>query len=206
LIEVLRNPHGALYHGYFGEREKAYLYANDVELPSSAGLLEQIWRQCGSSDPKQVVTWVDMQMQLPEEFLMMTDRFSMAWSLEARPPLLDRELMEFVLSLPSKFRSPDRPLKSLLIDAVSDLLPEEVVAGPKKGFVIPVASWLRRELKPLVECYLGSEFLRQQGLFREDLYKSIALPHLTGSVDASSKIWTLLMFQLWWNRHIGNLH
>lgn len=199
--ECMAYPHGALYPGYFDEREKVAMYRDQMDgLQSSPAWVEALWRASGSHNPKQSVAFVDMQMQLPEEFLMMTDRFSMMWSVEARPPLLDRELVDFVLGLPADLRSPSDRLKGLLIDAVRDLLPDEIVAARKRGFVLPTADWLRNELKPLVERYFGRGFLRQQGIFREDLFDTLARPHLEGRVDASTRIWTVLMFQLWWDR------
>lgn len=207
LADCLRSPHGALYPGYFGEREKGDLYRDGTpRLRSTAGLLESLWNACQSRDPKNAVACVDMQMQLPEEFLMMTDRFSMRWSLEARPPLLDQRVVEFALGLAPDIRSPDGRLKGLLIDAVRDLLPDEVVAARKKGFVLPVAAWLRQELRPIVEHYLGRQFLRDQGIFREDLFDVLARPHMDEKIDASQRLWTLLMFQMWWDRQGGLAH
>lgn len=202
--ECLLYPHGALYAGYFGEKEKAAIRAGATAIEqSSPALVEALWKRAGTRDPKQAVAFVDLQMQLPEEFLLMTDRFSMAWSVEARPPLLDRELVNFVLGLPSEIRSPSGALKKMMIDAVRDLLPDEIVAAKKKGFVLPVATWLRRELLPMVKLYFSQEFLRRQGLFREDLYDRLVRPHVEQKVDSSSRIWTILMFQLWWGKNVG---
>lgn len=203
--ECLLHPHGALYPGYFGEKEKEGILAGSREIvQSSPDLVERLWQRAGSQDPKKCVAFVDLQMQLPEEFLLMTDRFSMAWSVEARPPFLDRTLVDFVLGLPSEMRSPSGTLKKMLIDAVRDLLPDEIVVAKKKGFVLPVATWLRRELLPIVKLYFGREFLHRQGVFRDDLYDRLVRPHIEQKADLSSKIWTVLMFQLWWNKNVGD--
>jgi asparagine synthase (glutamine-hydrolysing) len=199
VTECARNPHGALYPGYLGERTKNSFYASrPADLQSTPALYEAMWREAGP-DPKQAVANIDFQMQLPEEFLMMTDRFSMAWSLEARPPLLDKELVEFVMGIPSSIRSPADRLKGLLIDAVRDLLPDELISARKRGFVLPLADWLRNDMKPMVKAYFSPEFLRRQGIFRQDLYQVLAKPHIDGHMNAASSIWTVLMFQLWWD-------
>lgn len=204
LGECLYHPHGALYPGYLGEREKSTLYlVSASDLQSSPALRESLWRASYSKNPKQAVAFIDMQMQLPEEFLLMTDRFSMAWSLEARPPLLDRGLVEFVLGLPADIRSPDDRLKGLFIDSVRDLLPEDIIAARKKGFVIPVARWLRNEMKPLLSHYFGQAFLQRQGIFGYEALQALIRPHLDGRRDNSSRIWTILMFQIWWERQPG---
>ena len=106
----------------------------------------------------------------------MTDRFSMAHSLEARTPLLDHELVELVTSIPPELRtSPDDP-KGLLRDAVADLLTPAHLDAPKRGFVFPLARWLRGELRPLAERLLADEHLARQGLFRPGLAARLPAP------------------------------
>ena len=202
--ECLAYPHGSLFKVQFGERDKRVLLRGDPGA-SVPARLEALWHGCGSTDPRQAVACVDLRTQLPEEFLAMTDRFSMRWSVEARTPLLDRELVDYVLRLPPAMRNPSRGApKALLIDAVRDLLPDEVVAGGKRGFVFPIAAWLRAELRPLLERYFEPAFLARQGLFRTDLFAVLVRPHLAGAPGRAERLWTLLMFQLWWDRHLGD--
>jgi asparagine synthase (glutamine-hydrolysing) len=143
------------------------------------------------------VARLDLATQLPEEFLMMTDRFSMAHSLEARTPFLDRKLMELVLSVPADMRTARRDLKGLLRDAVSDVLPPELLAAEKRGFVIPLALWLRGRLRPVVERLLSPQRLARQGLFRPEFYERYVRPHLEQSRDHTQVVWAALMFQAW---------
>ena len=153
--------------------------------------------ESGSGRARDSVLYLDMATQLPDEFLLMTDRFSMAHSLEARTPLLDHELVELVTSIPPELRtSPDDP-KGLLRDAVADLLTPAHLEAPKRGFVFPLARWLRGELRPLAERLLADEHLARQGLFRPGLAARYLRPHLDGSRDESERLWPLLMFQLW---------
>lgn len=200
---LVRYPHGTLYHGYFGEQDKKFLWADGPaqKWESTPALRERLWRQAHTWDPRNAVPYIDFQMQLPEEFLLMTDRFSMAWSLEARTPLLDQRLVEFMLRLPPGVRTHPWDLKKLLKDAVRDLLPAEVLGATKSGFVLPVGHWLRGRLRPLVEETLGPGFLVRQGLFSPGIYKRYVVPHLQGQRDNSWQVWTLLMFQLWWLKH-----
>jgi asparagine synthase (glutamine-hydrolysing) len=201
--QCLANPHGSLFKVQFGERDRRTLMRDVVPAQGVPTKLEQLWRECGARDPRSAVAYVDMRTQLPEEFLMMTDRFSMAWSIEARTPFLDRPLVEFVMGLPPKVRNPAGAGKATLIDAVRDLLPDALITGHKRGFVLPTAAWLRAELRPLLNHYLGRAFLERQGLFRSDLYDHMVRPHQAGRGDLSEKLWTLLMFQLWWQRNLG---
>lgn len=127
----------------------------------------------------------------------MTDRFSMAHSLEARVPFLDHELVEFVASIPASLRTRPDDLKALLKAAVADLLPEPLLGATKRGFVIPTGEWLRGELRPLTLRLLDPERLRRQGLFRPAIFEHFVLPHLERRADFGDQVWTLLMFQLW---------
>jgi asparagine synthase (glutamine-hydrolysing) len=199
-------PHGALYHGYFGEQDKKLLWADSPaqRWESTPALRERLWRQAHTWDPRNAVPFIDFQMQLPEEFLLMTDRFSMAWSLEARTPLLDPRLVEFMLRLPPGVRTHPRDLKKLLKEAVADLLPPELLGAGKSGFVLPVGHWLRGRLRPMVEKTLGPSYLKQQGLFSPKIYDRYVLPHMRGQRDYDWQIWTLLMFQLWWAKYLGH--
>lgn len=197
---MLRHPHGALYHGYFFERQKERIWREPPPVVSTPALIEQYWRESASRDPRQAIPFVDMQLQLPEEFLLMTDRFSMAWSIEARTPLLDHRLVEFTLRLPAALRTRPRELKRLFRVAVADLLPKELLSTRKRGFVLPVAEWLRGKLRPLVDDLLSPAYLQDQGLFRSDLHRRFVKPHFDRVADHAWQIWTLLMFQMWWHQ------
>jgi len=139
-----------------------------------------------------------MTTQLAEEFLLMTDRFSMAHSVEARVPFLDRDMVELVRRIPAGLRTKRRHIKYLLKRSVADLLPPAVLQGRKRGFVIPTAQWLRGPLRPLAEALLAPDRLRRQGLLQAAFYQRFVEPHLRGAADYSHQVWTALMFQLWY--------
>lgn len=149
------------------------------------------------------VVQLDLATQLPEEFLMMTDRFSMAHSVEARTPLLDHQLAETVYAITASRRLDARQYKPLLREAVADLLPPQLMTAPKRGFVIPLSLWLRQTLRPLVERLLSPSRLREQGLIRPDFLERYARPHFEGKSDYTTLLWGMLMFQLWWELFIA---
>lgn len=180
---------------YLSEQAKRGLLAK--RGPDTGRLLQRVFDESNSASTRDSVLYLDMSTQLPDEFLQMTDRFSMAHSLEARTPFLDHELVELVTSVPPELRvAPDDP-KGLLRDAVADLLPAEHLTAPKRGFVFPIARWLREDLRPLAERLLSDEYLRRQGVFRPGIAGRYLAPHLSGRVDESGRLWPLLMFQLW---------
>ena len=91
-----------------------------------------------------------------------TDQFAMASALEVREPYFDYLLVEYVLGIPDSIKFPKYP-KSLLVESIAPLLPDEIVHREKKGFVLPFEQWMRNELKPLCESRLRS--LDERGIF-----------------------------------------
>lgn len=183
---------------YFSDQAKRDLVLEGADrLPATGSLLQTIYDESGAGSTRDAVAYLDFRTQLPEEFLLMTDRFSMAHSLEARVPFLDHELVEFVASIPASLRTRPDDLKALLKSAVADLLPEPLLGATKRGFVIPTGEWLRGELRPLTLRLLDPERLRRQGLFRPAIFEHFVLPHLERRADFGDQVWTLLMFQLW---------
>jgi asparagine synthase (glutamine-hydrolysing) len=180
---------------YFDEKEKRALLWH--EGPETGDLMQRIFDASGSSSVRDSVMYLDLETQLPDEFLHMTDRFSMAHSLEARTPFLDHELVELVASMPPNLRTAAGDSKGLLRDAVGDLLTPAHRTASKRGFVFPLARWLRGELRPLAERLLSDERLEAQGIFRPGLSARYLAPHVDGRSDETERLWPLLMFQLW---------
>jgi asparagine synthase (glutamine-hydrolysing) len=199
LGDYLRYPVGSRYSMYFtgADKRRVLTRAAGGGAAISEALVETLWQQSHPATVRDAVRLVDLQIQLPDEFLHMTDRFSMAHSIEARPPFLDRVFAEAMMTVPAQLRVGRSSLKQLLIDAVRDLLPAELLDAPKRGFVLPMAAWLRGRLRPQVEQLLGENYLRRQGLFSERITAQLVRPHLSGRADFSWQVWTLLMFQLW---------
>jgi len=209
LKDAMKFPVGFYYHIYFREEEKRKrIFSEEFlknQLVPSEELIEKLWRDCPSPHPRNKVPFIDTQIQLPEEFLHMTDRFSMAHSLEARTPFLDHEFMEKMYRIPAELRTHSDKLKSLMHRAYADLLPQEILKAKKKGFVLPVEKWLRGRLKPSLEAYLDPSYLRRQGIFKDNLFEEIAKPHIEGKKDEQWRLWTLLNFQFWYEKMvIGN--
>jgi asparagine synthase (glutamine-hydrolysing) len=181
---------------YFTDDEKRRLLV-DGDAPDTADLLQAVWDDGGGRTARDRVLELDVRTQLADEFLAMTDRFAMAHSLEARTPFLDHELVELVASIPPQERTSAGDPKGLLREAVGDLLTPAHLDAPKRGFVLPLAAWLRGPLRPLAERLLDDEHLARQGLFRPGLGARLLHPHLAGERDDSERLWPVLMFQLW---------
>lgn len=198
MTTLLRHPFGALHYSYFPDGARASLFAREfrsqVETSFEGALSKQV-KTAKADNVRNQIAFVDMRLQLPEEFLFMTDRFSMAHSLEARTPFLDREFVDAVLQINPMVRV-DRK-KSLFTEALGDLIPTQVLGGQKRGFVLPYGRWLRAELRDEVEELFSERYLREQGIWSPSIRSRFVMPHLSGRRDCSWQLWTLLMFQLW---------
>src|SRR6184192_2562067 len=145
---------------------------------------------------------VDFGLYLVDDLLVKTDRASMAHSLEARVPYLDPAVTNFAFALPRRQRVRGLRKKVLLRKAVAPLLPQEIVHGKKRGFSIPAAAWLRGELEPFARETLSRETLRRQGFFRPEAVQRLIDCHVAGKEDLSRRLWGLLAFTLWYERHV----
>lgn len=140
---------------------------------------------------------------LPEDILFKVDRASMACGLEVRAPMLDAALVDLMLAMPERFKRHRGKTKRLLKQAAARRLPPEILKRSKKGFGIPVARWLRGPLAHLLDELLGQERLKAQGLFRPDVVARRIAEHRAGSHDHRKPLWTLLMFQLWYEHWLS---
>ena len=145
---------------------------------------------------------MDMKMYLEGDILVKVDRASMCCSLEVRVPLLNATMVEFAAHLPIGLKLRGFTRKYLLRKALEGRLPGDIINRPKQGFGIPVAKWLRGELRELLFDALGHERLRQQGVFNPTYVSRMIDDHLAGRCDNRKPLWTLLMFQLWHQQFI----
>jgi asparagine synthase (glutamine-hydrolysing) len=145
---------------------------------------------------------VDLGLYLVDDLLVKTDRASMAHSLEARVPYLDPAVTNLALALPPRQRVRGFRKKVLLRKAVAPLLPPQIASGKKRGFSIPAAAWLRGELEPFAREVLSADTLRRQGFFRPEAVARLLDRHVAGEEDLSRRLWGLLAFTLWHERHV----
>jgi len=137
---------------------------------------------------------------LTDDILVKADRAGMAASLEVRAPFLDTHVVEFVAKLPWQEKLGWSQTKVLLRRVLHGLLPEEILTRPKKGFGIPVASWIRGRLKELFEDLFSPASLARSGVFKPKETRALLDRHLTGAVDLRKPLWTIAMFLLWQRR------
>jgi len=140
---------------------------------------------------------------LPDDILVKVDRMSMACSLEVRVPLLDHRVVEFMSQVDKKYKYTQFSDKVLLREVAQRYLPQNILQRPKQGFAIPLAGWLQKELKPMLEDLLAKSRLERRGLFDGARVERMVVDHATGRRDYSQQLWALLMLELWLERHTG---
>lgn len=138
---------------------------------------------------------------LQDDILAKTDRASMANSLEVRSPLLDRDILEYVPSIDNNLKLRGLSCKYIFKTAMKGKLPDRIIRRTKKGFGIPVARWFKGRLKDLMLDVLDLGSIRSQGLFDPDYVQRLIKEHLAGKKDNRKQLWTLFMFQLWYNEY-----
>lgn len=142
--------------------------------------------------------YVDTKTYLPGDILTKVDRMSMATSLEARCPILDHILVEWVASLASRWKIRGGIRKYLLRKLAQRLgVPARVLDRPKQGFAMPLSHWWRGELKRDMLGILLEPQTMQRGYFDPQAVRTLVSEHLSGRRNRPTDIWMLLIFELW---------
>jgi asparagine synthase (glutamine-hydrolysing) len=192
------------WFGMFAPDELKRLLARDWPGPKPgdmlSGLCSRLSRDARFESTLAEVLYLDFRTYLEDNLLVKVDRASMACSLEMRTPFLDHRLIEFAAGLPSSMKVRHFRMKHILKKAVEPWLPREIVYRQKRGFSVPIAGWMRSELRPLLVERLHPDKLKREGLFNADFVQRLLDEHCTGRADYRKTLWTLLCFELWYDR------
>ena len=148
------------------------------------------------------VLYTDIKTYLVGDILVKVDRMSMANSLEVRAPILDHRVVEYAASIPSSLKLNQKEKKYILKKSFSPLLPPDILYRKKMGFSVPLAYWLRNELKSTAEEKLFHSDSGLSNYFKPTEIKNIWLEHQQQIKDHSATLWSLLMFEFWWQKYI----
>lgn len=140
---------------------------------------------------------VDLLSQMPNDLLMLTDKMTMASSLECRVPLLNHELVELAARLPASRRIDGRSLKSLMKRALDGVLPREILERKKRGFGAPLGAWLKHDLQPMMNRLLSKQAVEQRGLFSWPAIEETMALHLSNREDHTDHLLALLNLEIW---------
>jgi asparagine synthase (glutamine-hydrolysing) len=159
--------------------------------------IAQAFAQAGSKDFLNRLLHVDSLTQLPDDLLLLTDKMSMAVSLECRVPLLDHQLVELAAAMPASVKIRGGRLKHLLKESLRGILPDEILERQKRGFGAPMGAWLRGQLLPLMRQVLSARSIANRGLFNPQAVHQVIHEHMAQQADHSDHLQALMNLEIW---------
>lgn len=182
----------------FRPDEKTALFTEEFQRVlgdyDSIDVFRKHYDEADTTDPLSRIQYLDIKTYLPDDILTKVDRASMAVSLELRAPILDHEFMEMVASIPSHLKLCGNTGKYIFKKSFESILPDNILYRPKQGFAIPLAQWLRRDLK---ESAYDAIIQDEDGILDTGYLRKIWKQHQSGTFDRSAYLWSVLMFRKW---------
>lgn len=168
-----------------------------------ADITRDHYNNADAEDHLSRILYADFKTYLPGDILVKVDRMSMANSLETRAPMLDYRFVEFAASVPSSYKLHGSQNKYLLKKTFEGCLPNDILYRKKMGFSVPLAQWLRHEIRPLAEPLLTSPQSPLARFFRMEVVADLWRTHLTGKNYYTQELWTLLALVLWQQHYLN---
>ena len=202
-VEGMAQPEGLL-HGrwrvFAGEAVREDLFTEEARkkllTPVSSHVLD-LFKRAGDRQPINRCLYVDLKSYLCDNILVKVDRMSMAVSLEARVPYLDKEMVELAFLIPAILKAYRGKTKVLLKRVAARHIPQQCVYRPKEGFSIPIKQWLCTKMRPLMEEYLDGGHIANEGIFNPLAVERLKKEHLNGFANHSHILWSLIVFHAW---------
>ena len=200
-LEYKPEYHDLIWIGSFTDKEKKKLFRPEI-LQSLSNvnefdILDRYEQEVKGRPFLEKAVYLYLKTYLLDDILVKTDRASMFASLEVRAPFLDYQLVDFINSIPIDLKLKGFTTKYILKKLMADKLPLDIVNRKKKGFGVPVARWLRGELRPLLLEVLSRENIEKCGIFNYAYVKQLIDEHLSGRRDNRKLLWTVMIFQMW---------
>jgi asparagine synthase (glutamine-hydrolysing) len=192
---------------YFDNKMKDEIYNPDIkkEINYKKDYVHfDYFNELSNQDYLDRIVYMDINTYLPDDLLIMADRMSMANSLELRVPFCDHQLIESSFAIPYHLKIKGLKLKGLLKEMLTNILPEEILNKPKQGFMVPLADWLREDLREYSLEVLCRENIRKRGYFNPDYVQGILKKHFSGQENLTHQIWALLVLEMWLSNFLDN--
>jgi len=153
-------------------------------------------------DAINLMLYLDVKGLLPGDMLTKVDRMSMVNSLEVRVPFLDYTVVEYIFTLSGATKLSAKGGKRILLETFRDLLPPALHRRPKWGFEMPIGTWLKKELRFLIDEYLQKDLIKKQDFFNYETVEELVGAHMSGRQDTSWQLWNLIVFQHWYRTYM----
>jgi asparagine synthase (glutamine-hydrolysing) len=194
---------------HFNKIRRKALYSADFQarLNGGFGLAENLYRSFAESvetgNGIDNLLYLDSKTYLPSDILVKVDRMTMAASLEARVPLLDHKLIEFVTGIPAELKMKGLETKYIFKKAMEGIVPHEILYREKQGFGVPINQWINSQLRERIHDTLGDAKTEQRGYFDKRYIRTLLDEHHRGRRDHAHSLWMLWMLELW-HRTVSN--
>jgi asparagine synthase (glutamine-hydrolysing) len=185
----------------FSAADRRRLLAPDFgrgpEADDAESLVTRVFGSGEADSILQAAMLADLGSYLPGDLLTLADRVSMRHSLEVRVPFLDHPLVELMATAPDALKVAGRTKKVLMRQAFQGLLPPSILNRRKVGFSVPLALWLRTDLRDTMQEILSESELRGLGYLRHAEVERIKAEHLAGRANHESRLWALINLVCW---------
>jgi len=190
------------YNQYSADSNWKKKYTNLLNFEDTSESFYRKFKKINFKSESKKFSFLDLDTQLTDEFLYITDLFSMKHSLEVRTPYLDHELVELIYSFPEKHRISKTIYKPLLRKIGKNVLPKQYILQDKKGFSLPLSLYMRGFLKSYVEEYFSSKKVKQIGIIKYDFVENYIKPMLEGDNRYIQLIWNIFILQIWASKNL----
>ena len=194
------------YMAWFDAEQRRRLYTADFARAAELDgddVIAAAWAQTSGNAVVDRMLETDIATYLAGDLIPKIDIATMAHGLEARSPLLDHELMQLAASIPAHLKVRGRQKKWILRRALRGWLPDEILDRPKQGFTIPLAAWLRGDLRDWSRDVLLDRETLERGYFEPGAVHRLLDRHDAGADGDAPRIWSLLMLELWHREFAG---
>lgn len=193
------------WRGAFGLEHAVSLLAEDFRAGINAEAGLDHFRRVSASGPLarnalDAWSWLNLRSYLLDTVLVKVDRATMAHGVEARSPLLDRDVVELALSIPMEFKTGQWKQKRMLRQILHRVAPSVREARGKHGMGVPVGDLLHGALKPALMDYSSEAFLERQGIFDPRAVNALISGYFGGRRELRKEAWGFLVFQAWFDR------
>ncbi|MBN1131337.1 MAG: asparagine synthase (glutamine-hydrolyzing) [Chitinispirillaceae bacterium] len=182
-------------------------FRRSISAVEDIGAYRDLFNQWPSPAPADKAMGLDLQTYLSDDLLRMADRLSMWHSLELRVPFCDHELLAFALRLPARMRMEGWRLKGFVRSSLKGVLPQKMLSLPKRGFMVPIARWLREDLREMAGDLLSEETVRRRGYLNPAYVQWLVSEHASGRRNFSDRLFSLCVLEIWLKKHeMGTCH
>ena len=199
-----------VWTGSFTPPEQKNLFLSHRDLNYDAvniyNLTKVLFQKVENLSPMDRAIYIYVKTYMTDDILAKVDRASMANSLEVRAPFLDTEFAEFAASIPPQFKLKAFKTKWILKKMLKNKLPGETLKKGKRGFAVPVAKWLKADLRHLLLEAFDKKKIEREGIFNYSYIKGLVRGFLENESDTRKEIWALFMFEMWYDKWMNPAH